>query len=112
MSRSDLKRLEDIMGAAAQAASIIGRGEADYLADEILQRALERCLEIVGEAAKSLSQETRGRIVSVPWTDVIRLRDRLSHHYHRIDALQLWAIAIQALPDMAAAVAVILKEKQ
>jgi uncharacterized protein with HEPN domain len=67
-------------------------------------RALERCLEIVGEAAKALSDDTRAAISDVPWTQVVRLRDRLSHHYHRVDADQLWVTAQVDIPRLTSAI--------
>jgi len=80
-------------------------GGKDNFDDDIaLRRALERCLEIIGEAAKALGDETRVAIAEVPWTEVIRLRDRLSHHYHRIEAEQLWVTAEVDAPRMATAI--------
>jgi uncharacterized protein with HEPN domain len=37
----------------------------------------------------------------VPWDDMARVRDRLSHHYHRIDPEQLWNIATHDIPTVA-----------
>lgn len=33
-----------------------------------------------------------------PWSDLAKVRDRLSHHYHRIDPAQLWVIAERDVP--------------
>jgi uncharacterized protein with HEPN domain len=65
---------------------------------------MERCLEIIGEAGKALTDGARGEMSAVPWTDVIRLHDRLSHHYHRIDPAQLWQIAEGGIPPLLAEV--------
>ena len=43
----------------------------------------ERLLEIIGEAANQLSDETREAYLSVQWRDITRLRIVLAHHYHR-----------------------------
>ncbi len=105
MSRSDAKRLDDIAAASAEIADIVGRGKAMFDKDLVLRRAMERCLEIVGEAAKALSDEVRSALPGVPWSDVVRLRDRLSHHYHRIDPDELWTTAQIDVPQLAAALA-------
>ena len=98
MSRSEWQRVDDMLDAIAEIGALVARGAAAYKSDPTLRRALERCLEIVGEASKSLSDPTRGQMPGVPWADVIRLRDRLSHHYHRVDPDQLWAIAVGEIP--------------
>ncbi|MGD9705238.1 MAG: DUF86 domain-containing protein [Acidimicrobiia bacterium] len=59
---------------------------------------LERCIEIFGEAAKSISSDLRNAHPEIPWSDMAKIRDRLSHHYHRIDHALLWTIAEQNVP--------------
>jgi uncharacterized protein with HEPN domain len=90
VSRPDDKRLDDIVEATIEIADIVARGRAAFDEDVALRRAMERCLEIVGEAAKSLSADVRDSIPNVSWSQVIRLRDRLSHHYHRVEADLVW----------------------
>ena len=104
MSRSDRERLADIVAAAGEVAEIVRRGRPAFDEDVALQRAPERCLEIIGEAAKSLSSETRESIVEVPWSDVIRLRDLLSHHYHRVEAGQVWTTSSVEVPKVVEAI--------
>ena len=79
--------------AADEIASIVSRGRAAFDDDVVLRRAVERCLEIIGEAAEAVSPELRGAHPDVPWSDMAKIRDRLSHHYHRIDPAQLWTVA-------------------
>lgn len=59
MSRSDAHRVADMIMAADEIAGIVRRGRAAFDDDRTLRRALERCLEILGEAAKSVSPELR-----------------------------------------------------
>ncbi len=101
MTRADDKRLDDILAAAAEIADIVSRGKNKFDDDVALRRALERCLEIIGEAAKALGDEARDALPQVPWTEMIRLRDRLSHHYHRVEPDQLWVTAHVDVPQMA-----------
>lgn len=104
MTRNDDKRLDDIVATLAEIAEGVRRGRSAFDQDIALRRALERCLEIVGEASKGLSSDTRTAIPDVPWSQVIRLRDRLSHHYHRIVPGQLWATASTDIPELGSAI--------
>ena len=90
-----------------QIASITRRGKAAYDDDVALRRAIERCLEILGEAAKSVSPELAASHSEIPWSDLSKVRDRLSHHYHRVDSEQLWVIATADVPALADALRVV-----
>lgn len=61
---------------------------------------MERLLEIIGEAANSLSEDFRAQHANVPWRDIIGLRNVLAHHYHRVDPSQVWAIAATEVPSL------------
>jgi uncharacterized protein with HEPN domain len=81
-------------------AEIVARGKIEFLADTILQRAMERLLEIIGEAANALSDESRVAFPGVPWRDIMDLRILLAHHYFRIDEEQVWIIASASVPEL------------
>jgi uncharacterized protein with HEPN domain len=68
--------------------------------DEVLRLALTKLVEIVGEAAKQVSQPTRQAIPSLPWSAAARMRDRLAHHYFDIDLDVLWATVTEDLPAL------------
>jgi uncharacterized protein with HEPN domain len=101
VSRRDDQRIADILEAADEIAGIVADGIEAYRADRLRRLAVERLLEIVGEAARALSDEARVRYSDVPWTDVVGLRTLLAHHYQRIDPAQVWVIAVESLPAMA-----------
>lgn len=84
--------------AADEIASIVERGRDAFDRDVALRRATERCLEIMGEAAKAVSVEFTAANPQVPWSDMAKVRDRLSHHYHRIDPDHLWTMASVDVP--------------
>lgn len=58
--------------------------------DELLRLALTKLVEIVGEAAKQISELTRKAHPDVPWAAAARMRDRLVHHYFDINLDILW----------------------
>jgi uncharacterized protein with HEPN domain len=100
VSRSDDERLADILDAAAEVAALMADGREAWEADRVRRLAVERLLEIIGEAARALSDEYRDGYPDVPWPDVIGLRTVLAHHYHRVDPNQVWAIAAVELPRL------------
>jgi uncharacterized protein with HEPN domain len=101
VSRGDDLRIADIVAAADDLATLVGRGRDAFDADPFLQRAAERLLEIIGEAAKAVSDETRAQYPDVEWSKAAQLRDLLIHGYHRIDPAQVWATAANHVPSLA-----------
>ena len=71
---------------ATKAVEILGTtGQDELEQNEIMQFALIKLVEIVGEAANCVSEQTRRRYSEIPWTDVIGMRHRLVHDYEAID---------------------------
>lgn len=64
VSRPDDERLADIVSAAGEIAEIVGRGHPAFNADTALQRALERCLEIIGEAPRLCTRRLASRLLT------------------------------------------------
>ncbi len=102
MSRSDDERVADILEATDQLAQLVERGRAEFDADFVVRLAVERLLEIIGEAGSAMSDEGRSGYPAIEWRDITRLRIVLAHHYHRIDSAQVWNIASNGVPVPAA----------
>ena len=62
--------------------------------------ALTKLVEIVGEAAKQVTKETRQEHSDVPWSAAARTLDRLVHHYFDIDLDVLWSTVTEDLPEL------------
>lgn len=82
---------------------MVTRGRKSFDEDRATQLAIERLLEIIGEASSRLADETKHRYPGVAWNDVTRLRIVLAHHYHRIDRDQVWTIATSDVPELSRA---------
>lgn len=87
-----------------RAARLVARGRDEVEADAALWLALERMVEIAGEAATQLSEDARTQFPSADWRELIAVRVRLAHAYFRIDQDILWEIATVDLPDLSDAI--------
>jgi uncharacterized protein with HEPN domain len=97
----DLVRIRHLQEAAQNAIDFSqGKTRQSLDEDELLRLALTKLIEIVGEAAKQVTELTRQAHPSVPWSAAARMRDRLIHHYFDIDLDVLWATVKEDLPRL------------
>jgi len=88
---------------AREAASLVkGKKRQDLDADRVLQLALVRLVEIVGEAAGRVSKGFQSRHTEIPWPQIIGTRNRLIHGYDFIDLDVLWQTVAEDLPALIA----------
>ena len=80
--------------------SLQGRSLADYQRDEDFRLVTERRLEIIGEAARRLSDELRALHPGIPWRRVIGLRNVLAHQYDEVDDVEVWRLVNENLPRL------------
>jgi len=90
--RDDRERLKDILRAADQILARTGGGRRTFESDEMLQVWVLHHLQIVGEAARALTQEFRQRHPDRVWAEAAGLRNILVHHYFEIDADEVWKV--------------------
>jgi len=74
--------------------------ERDFLTDELVLSATIRALEVVGEAARSVSDEYRMTHSAIPWSAIIGMRNRLAHAYHNVDPREVWRAATHDCPAL------------
>jgi uncharacterized protein with HEPN domain len=72
----------------------------NILNDEILNRAIIRSLEIIGEASKKLSSEFKSAHPKIEWKKMAATRDKLIHDYFGIDYEIVWDIIQNKLPEL------------
>lgn len=72
----------------------------DLLKDEVLKRAFARSIEIIGEAAKNISNSTKEQNPDIEWRKIDWMRDRLIHAYFGIDWNIVWDVIKNRLPEM------------
>ena len=82
----DVLYLSDMLSYAREAVGFTSETTLEELRKDMRTRlALERAVEIVGEAAKSVSAETKETLPQIPWRDMARTRDFFVHRYFKID---------------------------
>ena len=106
MRRDDATRLRHMLDAAREALSFVeGLRRDDFDANRQLVLALLKCIEIIGEAATHVSETIRRRAPSVPWADIVGMRNRLVHLYFDIDIDRVWHTETRDLPPLIAELA-------
>lgn len=112
MSRSEIEYLRHIQDEAqylVEASREVSWQE--FSNDETLKRAFVRSIEVIGEATKNLSTETRDRYPDVEWRAMAGMRDRLVHGYFGVDYEIVWEVATEKAPQLGEAIGVILEEE-
>ena len=100
--RDDLSRLHDMLGAAQDAIGLAaGRRRHDLDTDVGLRLALQKAIEIIGEAAAKVSPDCRRRHPPIAWADITGMRHRLTHDYFRVDLDVVWSTVRDDLPALA-----------
>ena len=82
--------------------SVADRTFDDFLASEDLRLMTERRLEIMGEAARRLSDNLRNEHADIPWQRIIGLRNVLAHRYDDVDDVELWRLIEEDIPGLVA----------
>ena len=101
MSRTDDLLLNDIREALSLIDEFVDGMNFDQFSSDLrTQSAVVRQLEIIGEAAKRVSDATRLVYPSIPWSMLARMRDKLIHAYHSVDPQVVWDTVETDLPTL------------
>lgn len=108
----DLTRFRHMLEHAMEASDLCaGKNREDLDADRVLELALTRLVEIVGEAAARVSREAQARYPHIPWPEIVGLRNRLIHGYDAVDLDILWDIVQIDLPPLIVSLRQIVAER-
>ena len=102
MSRDDTY-LVDILESAKLAVHYVSDKTWDEFCNDIqCQDAVLRRIEVIGEAARHISPQTRNKYPQIPWRDMTLLRNLVIHQYDAVDINQVWDTAQNRLPPLIA----------
>jgi len=97
----DSALLLDMLTAANAVRSFVdGRTYQDYITNLMLRSAVERQVEVIGEAARGVSEEFKAAHAEIPWRPVMAQRHRLAHEYGDIKDELIWRVATVHVPQL------------
>lgn len=98
--RDNILHLEDIVLAMDRINEYIsGLDFVHFKRDYKTVDAVIRNFEVIGEASKNLSKDIKDKYPNIPWEEMYRLRNRISHEYFGIDYEIIWDIISRHLPN-------------
>ena len=101
--QDNVSLLWDMLDAAKKIQQFVGgKSFHDYSRDEVLQSAVERKLEIIGEAARNVSEKFQQEHPEIPWRGIISQRHFLAHEYGEVRQEKLWRVATVRIPELIA----------
>ncbi len=97
----DAAYLWDMLQAAKELDSMLeDHDQPAFLANRVLMRAVERSVEIIGEAARRVSPSYMAAHPEIPWRTIIGQRNILAHEYGQIDHALLYQTATEDIPAL------------
>lgn len=101
MRRDDSIRFRHMLDAAQEAISFAkNKTRNDLDKNRMLSLSMVKSIEIIGEAASKVTDETKKRFPEIPWANMIAMRNRLIHAYFDIDLDVLWGTIADDLPPL------------
>ena len=108
---NDQVGLRDMLSHSREAVELLGdSSRAELGRDRVMQLALTRLVEIVGEAANRVSVATQEKNPKIPWPQIVGMRNRLIHGYDVVDFDLLWDTVTDDLPPLIAGLQEIVEE--
>ena len=101
LNRRDPANLWDMLEAAEKVQEFLkDKTFEDFMIDDMRRAAVERNLEIIGEAARRISEELKQEHPEIPWQQIIAQRNVLIHEYGDIDYQRIWKVVSFDVPRL------------
>jgi len=98
--RSGAALADMLQAAEAIRRYLAGKTREDYEREDLLRHAVERNIEIIGEAARRLSNSFREGHPAIPWRPIMATRHILAHEYDEVDNDIIWRIVTEHVPEL------------
>lgn len=101
MKESDRIRIQHIIDAGEEALSFVQNlNYENFSKNRMLILSVIKEIEIIGEAASKITEETKMEYSFIPWKDIIGMRNRLIHGYFDVDIKLVWNTTRNDLPSL------------
>ena len=101
LNERDLSYFIDILGCILDIKEFTkGISYYDFENDKMRKLAVERQLEVIGQAANKISKETQMLLPDIPWPNIIGLRNKLAHDYGEILVKRIWDISKKPIEEL------------
>jgi uncharacterized protein with HEPN domain len=107
-NQEDILHLYDIYERIERIETFVQEGRDVFLQSVLVQDAVIRNFEVIGEAANRLSKAFHQQYTEIPWTEIISFRNLLIYGYDEVSVDRVWSIIEYDLPVLKAQVAAIL----
>lgn len=98
--RDDRLRLMDMAESIRKIEKYTSSGKQGFVHDELVQVWVVYYLQVLGEAARGISEESQGKYSLIPWGRIIGFRNILVHHYFAINPDEIWAVVEVNIPPL------------
>jgi len=108
--RDDRDLVQDIVNRIDLTQEFVAGGRDTFMENRMMQEAVIRNLEVIGEASRSLTEELRQQHPEVPWKQIGAFRNFVIHVYWDIKLERIWQIVENDLPPLKPEIEAILQE--
>ena len=98
--KDDRLYLDHILSRIERIERFTSEGREAFLASDLIQEAVLRCFEVMGEAARKISEDLRQKYAETPWGQMIAVRNILIHNYDNVRLERIWEIIENDVPPL------------
>ena len=100
----------DIAEAIERIEKYASKGREAFEDDELIQNWILHHLQVIGEAARAISEELKDEHDEMPWQQIVGMRHILVHRYFEVDIDLIWSVVEDDVPVLKQQIDLILKE--
>jgi uncharacterized protein with HEPN domain len=110
--RTDLERFQDVLDAISQIQKHTSQGRDAFDRDEMVRVWVVHHLQVIGEAARAVSEDMQQRHTEIPWSQIIGMRHILVHQYFGLKWNEVWDTVERDLPNLQRSIMAIAQDER